>query len=241
MQMALDREDAHLVGGEFHVGGLFARDDFLDVERRDLEAVLVGVPVDELEHHGVALLGEDRGRFPDLHVLRRDDVDDAERDLTRARHGDTEHDHRKGDRQSSHRTKSSFAALSLSGEARRSSAVSARALAPATIPARAIGERAHSANSRECPGTPSGAIRMYGWIFGSAWLTLPQSVEPYPASPSSASTGNPITPRFFSKRSAMVGLGLSGSWIVDSAVTSARQPVAAAAPSAQAVKRRSSS
>src|SRR5213076_2434788 len=76
------------------------------------------------------------------------------------------------------RVKSCLARASASGEARRSSAVSASALAPATMPARASGERAHSANSREWPGTPSGEMRMYGWIVGKAWLTLPQSVEP---------------------------------------------------------------
>ena len=39
----------------------------------------------------------------------------------------------------------------------------------------------------------------------------------------------------------MVRFGFIGSWIVGSAVTSTRQPVAAAAPSAQAVNRRSTS
>src|SRR5438094_876328 len=58
------------------------------------------------------------------------------------------------------RVKSCLARASASGEARRSSAVSARALAPASMPARASGERAHSANSREWPGTPSGEMRM---------------------------------------------------------------------------------
>ena len=62
--------------------------------------------------------------------------------------------------QSRHRPNSARAAASFSGMASRSSAVSASAFAPATRPARASGERAHSANSREWPGTPSGEMRM---------------------------------------------------------------------------------
>src|SRR5262245_54163280 len=243
MQLALDRENAGLVSNEADRGRLVARYDLLHAEGGDLVAMLVRVLVDEPERDLDALLHRDRGGLPELHVLRRHDIDDGEGDLATVRHrGDaTEQHDRDRYRGPSHRAKSSLAAASLSGDARRSSAVSARAFAPAIIPTRAIGERDHSANSRECPGTPSGEMRMYGWIVGSAWLTLPQSVEPYPASPSSGSTGNPITPRFRSKSSAMVGFGFIGSWIVGSAVTSTRQPVARAVPSAQAVNRRSSS
>src|SRR5262252_9076820 len=78
MQLTLDRKDARLVRDELHVRRLLARHHFLHVERGNLEAVLVGVPVHELEHDGVALLRDDRCRLPDLHVLRRDDVDDAQ-------------------------------------------------------------------------------------------------------------------------------------------------------------------
>src|SRR5205823_6434085 len=56
--------------------------------------------------------------------------------------------------------KSWLARAGASGEARRSKAVSASVLAPASIPALARRERDHSANSRECPGTPSGEIRI---------------------------------------------------------------------------------
>src|SRR4030095_8468433 len=213
MQLALDRENAGLVRDEADRGRLVARHDLLHAERGDLVAVLVRVLVDEPERDLVALLHRDRGGLPDLHVLGRHDVDDGEADLATVRHRDdaTEQHDRERYREPSHRANSSLAAASLSGDARRSSAVSARALAPATIPTRAIGERAHSANSRECPGTPSGEMRMQGWIVGSAWLTLPQSVEPERASPSPGSRGNPIAPRFCSKRAAMVGFGFIGS------------------------------
>src|SRR5262245_5647318 len=58
------------------------------------------------------------------------------------------------------RANSSCAFCSSAGRATRASAVMASALAAATMPARAIGDLAHSANSRECPGTPSGEMRM---------------------------------------------------------------------------------
>lgn len=58
------------------------------------------------------------------------------------------------------RANSAFAAATDRGSARRSIAVSASALAAASIPARASGEAAASANSREWPGTPSGEVRM---------------------------------------------------------------------------------
>src|SRR2546430_816063 len=50
-----------------------------------------------------------------------------------------------------------------------------------------------------------------------------------------------MSPRFASKSAAITRFGFIGSWIVGSTVTSSRQPVAAAAPSAHAVKRRRSS
>src|SRR5262245_57714109 len=180
MELALDREYPGLVRDEADRGGLVAGHDLLHAERRDLVAVLVRVLVDEPERDLVALLHRDRGGLPDLDVLRGHDVDDGEAHLCCVRHdGDAAKQRdRNPYRQESHRLKSSLAAASWSGDASRSSAVSARAFAPATIPTRAIGERDHSANSRECPGTPSGEMRMYGWIVGSAWLTLPQSVEP---------------------------------------------------------------
>src|SRR2546427_202317 len=50
-----------------------------------------------------------------------------------------------------------------------------------------------------------------------------------------------MSPRFRSKSAAIAPFGFIGSWIVGSGVTSTRQPVATAAPSAQAVNRRASS
>src|SRR5262245_52637514 len=152
MQVALDRENAGPVRDEADRGRLVARHNLLHAERGDLVAVLVRVLVDEPERDLVAFRRCDRGGLPDLHVLGRHDVDDGEADLATV--GDrgeaTEQHDRDRNREPSHRANSSLAAASLSGDASRSSAVSARAFAPATIPARAIAERAHSANSREC-------------------------------------------------------------------------------------------
>src|SRR5262245_16074323 len=49
MQVALDREHPGLVRGQLDVLGLVAVDDFLDPVGRDLVAMLVGVPVDQLQ------------------------------------------------------------------------------------------------------------------------------------------------------------------------------------------------
>src|SRR5207237_3141001 len=70
MQMTLDGEDPGLVHRERDVLRLVAVDDFLDVERGDLVAVLVGVTVDQLEGDGVAFLGRQRSRLPPAPALR---------------------------------------------------------------------------------------------------------------------------------------------------------------------------
>ena len=76
------------------------------------------------------------------------------------------------------RANSSFAASTRAGSASRSKVVRAMVLAAASMPARASGFTAASANSRVWMAMPVGAMPIMGWMVGMTWLTLPTSEEP---------------------------------------------------------------
>src|SRR5689334_8514124 len=131
---------------------------------------------------------------------------------------------------------SSFAALTRAGSASRSKVVRAMVFAAATMPARASGFTAASANSRVWIAMPVGAIATMGWMAGITWLTLPMSEEPR-RSGMGAPSVRPAPRMLAAKRSSITRLDFIGSYTLSCWVTFKVQPVAFAAPSAAAVTR----
>ena len=83
-------------------------------------------------------------------------------------------------------------------------------LAAATMPARASGFTAASANSRVWIAMPVGAMATMGWMAGITWLTLPMSEEPR-RSGIGAPSVRPAPFMLAAKRSSITRLDFIGS------------------------------
>jgi hypothetical protein len=83
-------------------------------------------------------------------------------------------------------------------------------LAAATMPARARGFTAASANSRVWMAMPVGAMATIGWMAGINWLTLPTSEEPR-RSGMGAPSASPAPFMFAANRSSITRLDFIGS------------------------------
>src|SRR5215468_7367227 len=216
-----DRQDfIHLedaAGPDLEIGHLLVRPHQVELDGRRRVDEIVEADV------GRAVLAH---RHEPAHLLGRDEaVDLLGRDLRVV----VVEDHV--------RANSSLAALTLVGSARRSKVVSAIVLAAASMPCRASGLTAASANSRVWMAIPTGAMPIMGWMAGSTWLTLPTSEEPLRSGMGSPSA-RPTDFMLAAKRSSSTRLDFIGSYTLSCCVTLRPQPAACAAPSAQATTRR---
>src|SRR5579875_509822 len=135
---------------------------------------------------------------------------------------------------------SSAASRRKPGSVSRSAPVLASAPAALSIIWPAAGVAAASRIATEWPGVPSGAIRMYGWMHGSRWLTFPMSELPAGSSGDGSLTSTPTAARYLAIRLAIVWLLLRSSYRGVGSVISTAVPVASAAARAQSATRAAS-
>ena len=89
----------------------------------------------------------------------------------------------------------------------RSRAVRARAFAPKAMEARPFSDFAAALDSSECQGVGQSVMQMVGWMVGTAWDTLPTSLEPMPQPEAGGSMVSPSSESSLPYTASKEGVG----------------------------------